>query len=170
MTDLLRHSIETFCDILNRNRQHVYELGQNTPGRDPDSFVADWAQATWEMTVEAAATASQGHLVYLEPYGEGADCNDVGSRVWHPGVSSTHSVNIVPRQGSLFLDALTGSSFLSPDGGVPLDQFVHPAKDGWYRTEPPFDHVLIYLREAEKVVALGELDFLLTPVPQARCP
>jgi len=163
MDAIIQRAVLTFIQLLNSSWLEVRELAEAVPNRDTSEFLSDWAQASWEMLVEAAAASSNGETVYLQPYGEGADCNEIGSRVWCPGVASTHALHISPLHGLELQDVLTGGAFTPPPGGVPLDQFVTPA-DGWYRSEPPFSHVLVYLEEREKVVPVVSVRFLLAEI------
>jgi len=160
---LLRSAISTFTSLLRSSWLQIHNLGLAVPGRDASEYVADWAQASWEMVVEAAVS-SPDQIVYLEPYGAGADCNDIGSRVWQPGVSSTHVVHAVPLNGEELCDRLTGDAFVVPTDGVAMDQFVTLSENGWYQDVPPFDHVLIHHQGREKVVALDEVDFILVEI------
>jgi hypothetical protein len=162
MSTSLQTAILTFVSLLRSSWLQVYELGRLVPGREASEYVSDWAQASWEMLVEAAVSPRGD--IYLEPYGEGADCNDVGSRVWRPGMPSTHAVHIVPSQGRELLDNLTGTILTVPAIGLPLDQFVMLSDNGWYRSEPPFDRVLIHQESREKVVSIDEVDFLLVEI------
>lgn len=164
MDTVLRRAVFTFIELLRSSWLQVHELAEVVPRRDTSEFLSDWAQSSWEMLVEAAVAASSGETIYLQPYGEGADCNEVGSRVWRPGVVSTHAVHIVSSSGSDLQDVLTKSTFKLPHGSIPLEQFVTPSEDGWYRPEPPFSHVLIYLDEIEKVVPVVDIEFFLKEV------
>lgn len=162
MSTLLRTAVLTFVSLLRSGWSDVYELGRSVPGRDASEYVADWAQASWEMLVEAAVSPNGN--TYLEPYGDGADCNSVGSRVWRPGVSSTHAVHILPRDGGELRDGLTGTMFPLPERGIAIDRFVALSEDGWFKPEPPFDHVLVHQNGREKVVPISEVEFLLAVV------
>ncbi len=159
----LQCALVVFREALMSSWDRVQQLALTIPGRGAEEFLSDWAQATWEMLVEAAVSSEAP--VYLEPYGEGADCNDIGSRVWHPGVSSTHSIRCVPVDGNTFQDALTGRTLLAPSGGLVLDQFVTLTENGWYRPGPPFDYVLALQDNTELVLPLDRVKFLLAPLP-----
>lgn len=144
-----------FVEVLRCSWIHVYQLGVRTTPDDVDRFCSDWAQATWEMMVEAAL--STNGALFLEPYGEGADCNDIGSRVWHPGVQSTHAIHILPKVGTTIRDMLTGDELTLPPDGIPLDRFCTTTEGGWYVEHVPFDHVLGFSGEREVVVRFDEI-------------
>ena len=162
MNDQIQRAVLTFVAVLRDSWTHVRDLVGGVCGQDPDCFLSDWAQATWEMLVEASVW--RDGEVYLEPYGEGADCNDVGSRVWRPGVVSTHGVHCIPVNGNSLRDVLTGETFKVADTGYALEQFVTATEDGWYRVNPPFDHVLLYRDGRDTVVRLEDVRFTLVRI------
>lgn len=157
-------AISTFLCNIRSSWSQVRGLASQVPKIDVDEFLADWAQASWEMLVEAAVSAERGEPVYLAFYGEGADCNGWSCRVWCPDALPTHAVHVVPASGTELLDVLSGHSIRWPAQGFELDRFVSLSEDGWYREAPPFDHVLVYEDEVDLVVALDEVAFLLVEV------
>lgn len=159
MSEQLQKSIFTFLSLLRESWGSVLELGKTIPNRAPEEFVADWMQASWEMIVEAAL--SQNGIIFLEPYGDGADCNEVGSRVWRPGMASTHAVHCVSTEGKESFDVLTGKKICFPEDGYALDKFVTASNDGWYLAEPPFNHVLFFKDGKDTVVKLDDVEFVL---------
>jgi hypothetical protein len=124
-----------------------------------EGFLSDWLQSMWEMLVEAAV--SQNGQVFLEVYGDGADCNPRSSRVFQPDALPTGAIHCVAVAGSV-LDVLTQTTVDLPDQGCPLDRFVTLDGSGWYTEAPPFDHVLLGSLETEIVVSAADLDFILT--------
>src|SRR4051812_18770283 len=55
-----------------------------------DDLLADWLQANWEILVEAPLFP--GGAGFLEPYGDGAECNGDSSRVYNVAAVPTHRV------------------------------------------------------------------------------
>lgn len=101
-------------------------------------LIPDWLQGNWEGLVEAALRPG----IFLEVYGDGADCNERSSRVHKPEVVATNVVVCRPRSGNAAWDALAGKPIIFPDGGLVLDELVSLA-GSWYARRPPFDHALI---------------------------
>ncbi len=160
---LLEPALRTFLEVLCSNWASIGALA-NLKQTDPEQFRADWAQANWEAIVEAAVSTGQ---VFVEPYGDGADCNAVGSRVWMPGVRSTHAVSCYPVVGRRAVDRLMGEEITFPDGGLLVDRFACPTEEGWYSERPPFDHVLTRSAgEREALFRLSEVGFTLRSVAE----
>lgn len=67
--------------------------------RGPTEFLAEWAQVNWEMVVEAVVARTD--KVFIDPYGDGADCNGASSRIWMPDAASTHVVSVVYRRADV---------------------------------------------------------------------
>jgi hypothetical protein len=99
------------------------------------SLLGDWMQANWEMIVEAAIPPTP--RIFLEVYGDGADCNGASSRVWFPGAEQNAAVFARYLGNEPLLDALTASQVTSD---LKLDRFVTVAS-AWPTHEPPFDFV-----------------------------
>jgi len=157
---LLDAAVGVFVQIICSDWWAVEGLAK-TAHREPAEVLAEWAQANWETVVESSV--SPDGKVFIEPYGEGADCNAVGSRVWMPGVASTHAVTCVPRSGDQALDVLVGEYLGFPEGGYPIDRFVALTDEGWYAERPPFDHVLISVSGKDTVFRMSDLRFGLMP-------
>ncbi len=171
-TDLdirLSLALDTFLHLLRTGWNQVEFLAEQTQ-RSPGDVLADWAQANWEFVVEAAVSVNG--RIFLEPYGDGADCNAIGSRVWMPGAASTHVVNCAPRQGDESIDMLSGNTIRFPERGFPVDRFAALRADGWFEETPPFEHVLVTALGQEALFPLSDLQFLLqvaegaSPLPQ----
>lgn len=127
-----------------------------------ESVLSDWAQANWEMIVEAAL--SKDGNVALEPYGDGADCTGSGSRVWKPSAHPTHAV-ACRAHGATVRDRLTDTVMIFPAAGLPVWEFVTVDEDtGWYRAMPPFDCALFDVDGNDVVVDLSDLSFTLQDV------
>lgn len=154
-------ALRTFREVLLCGWAGLGDLAEHKRA-EPDQFRADWAQVNWEAIVEAAV--SDGG-VFLEPYGDGADCNSVGSRVWMPGVKSTHAVICHPSVGLSVRDRLTAEEVPFPEEGLLLDRFACVTSEGWWSEHPPFDHVLTLSREkGEALFRLTEVKFAVRRV------
>jgi hypothetical protein len=151
-------ALDAFLRLLCAGWEAVEELAKRTQ-REPNEVLADWAQANWETIVEAAI--SLDGKVFIEPYGEGADCNSVGSRVWMPGVASTHVVNCTPRSGNQVWNVLMEEYVQFPEEGYAVDRFATPRKDGWYAECPPFDHVVTTASGQDALFRLSDVSFVL---------
>jgi len=152
----LRH----FAEFLRQNWAGVRATMQGLTTIDADELLADWAQANWELLVEPHLREQVGsHKSFLEPYGEGADCNDSSSRVWLPNALPTHRIVCRQRGDNGLRDLLTGR-VLEPRGTTVLfEQFAARADGGWYKVDVPFDCVLGYLGEQEVLIPLEQVAF-----------
>jgi hypothetical protein len=131
---------------------------------EADEILADWAQANWELLVETYCKEVAGESkVFLEPYGEGAECNSPSSRVWLPNATPTHRVVCRPVSGENMHDILTGSEVEATTGNVVFDQFAARTEQGWYEVAPPFDCALGYLDEREVLIPIAQISFSLEP-------
>ena len=151
-------ALQVFLRLLCAGWEGVEALAKSTL-REPNEVLADWAQANWETIVEAAV--SLDGAVFIEPYGEGADCNSVGSRVWMPGAASTHAVNCIPRSGNQVWNVLLEEYVRFPEEGYAVDRFATPREDGWYAECPPFDHVVTTASRQEGLFRLSDVSFVL---------
>lgn len=158
----LAAALDAFLTVLRSSWHSVRSGLVETAGWD-ESVLNDWAQANWEMIVEAALSREQ--QVILDVYAGGADCNDPSSRVWQPEVRPTHAVACFTlRADGVTRDYLTGLDIKMPSAGLRLTEFVALTEDGWYRAEPPFDHALVDSDGVEAVVSLAEVSFFLVEV------
>jgi hypothetical protein len=99
------------------------------------SFRADWLQANWESIVEAGLAG--GSPIYLQPYGNGADCNPRSSRVWRPDAIPTHEIVCAPKGDGTLYDELTKRQLI---GSVALEKFG-TIVNGYFVEASPFDRV-----------------------------
>ena len=124
------------------------------------SHVQDWMQANWEMIVEG--TLPPGKM-FLEVYGEGADCNGRSPRVYEPEALATHAVMCVaPTGAGIVKDLLNQEHFALGAEGLPLEEFV-TLDEGWFARKPPFDCVLLDDGGRERVVSAKAVRFALGP-------
>lgn len=155
-------ALDAFLTVLRSSWHSVRRGLVESPSWD-ESVMADWAQANWEMVVEAALSREQ--RVVLEVYAAGADCNDGSSRVWRPELLPTHAIVCrTTRPDGVVRDHLSGRDIEAPSAGLRLTEFVAVTQDGWYRAEPPFDHALVEYDRVEVVVSLADVSFLLLEI------
>ena len=132
---------------------------------DTTGFMVDWAQANWELFVETPfRDSAQPGDVYLEPYGEGADCNDPSSRVWNPDALPTHRVVCLPTKPTGIVDLLAGREIDPVKGAVVFDHLASQSNTGWHEEAPPFDCVLGYQGDQEVLVRLEEVSLVTEEV------
>ena len=124
------------------------------------SYVQDWMQTNWEMIVEGSLPPGE---VFLEVYGEGADCNDSSSRVYRPDALPTHAVVCTaPKRAGFVEDLLNHEQLTLGAEGLPLEEFV-TMDEGWFARKPPFDCVLLDDEGRERVVSAKAVRFGLGP-------
>lgn len=155
---VLEPAIQVFVEMLRREWDSMAELSA-LAGLDFPDLASDWSQANWEAIVEAAV--SEGD-VFLDVYGDGADCNATGSRVSMPEAASTHAVRIRSKSGEAMIDRLSGRIVQAPDVGFAFDRFASIGEGGWYVERPPFDYVLARTESGEEVLfALADSSFVI---------
>ena len=152
----------TFRAAVSSSWPSVWALFSEVRADAAEGLVSDWLQSMWEMLVEASLTEGRS-MLFLEAYGEGADCNPRSSRVYRPEALPTHAIHCVPAIGASFWDVLTKTQVLAPEPGLAMDRFVRLATSGWYEYGPPFDHVLLYNAGNEVVVKVDDVRFVLRP-------
>ncbi|MBK9261551.1 MAG: hypothetical protein IPM54_17315 [Polyangiaceae bacterium] len=158
----LNQAIGVFLTVLRAGWHPMTALAQQMAGRDKEEVLADWAQANWEMIVEAAVAVNP--QTFIEQYGEGAECNARGYRVWEPDAEPTHAVHCVLRDGNGICDVLLGEYVQFPDTGLQLDRFASRSANGWYLECPPFDHVLLRTGGRDVLVPLKDVRFTLKKI------
>jgi hypothetical protein len=154
--------IAAFADVLSAAWPGVVTISRQLDQTAREAFLADWAQAMWEMLVEGAASTGETP-VFLEVYGEGADCNARSSRVYRPEVLPNAAIMCAPRPGHSVLDALSKQPVEFPRGGIAFDRLVRLDGGGWYEEAAPFDHVLLSGGD-DRVVPVADLEFVLAPL------
>lgn len=125
------------------------------------SYVQDWQQANWEMFVEGALP---GGGVFLEVYGEGADCNDGSSRVYRPAARATHAVVCRERVGALQpVDLLSKRRVAIGGMGYRIEEFA-TMSESWYVVSAPFDCVVVQTPGGPSVFSLDDIAFDLSAI------
>ena len=130
---------------------------------DTAGFMNDWVQANWELLVEMPFRDSAGN-VYLEPYGEGAECNDPSSRVWNPEALPTHRVVCIATEATVMVDLLTEREIDTDRGLVVFDRFAVHSSTGWYEEAPPFDCVPCYHGNQVVLVRADVVSFVIEAI------
>jgi hypothetical protein len=163
--------MEPFNDIILRFSQFLsvgwpvtFETAGMLKQLDTNEFMSDWMQANWEILVEAPCKELLGFDVFLEPYGEGADCNTQSSRVYSPEAVATHRILCTPRKGNRIDDLLTKDSINNPDKAVIFDHFAIKSDTGWHKQAPPFDSVLGYYDGQEVLIQAEQLSFFVEKI------
>lgn len=113
------------------------------------SFKDDWLQANWELIVERQLMSSD---MYLEVYGDGADCNDASSRGLFPEKIATHIIVLKSNSEDEVYDILGESYIDSDDDNIIFQRFVTIKEDGWYYEETPFDMIEALYKDETIVV------------------
>lgn len=158
-------AIRTYAQFLNASWDSVCTVAGTMEDVEPAEFMADWAQGNWELLVETAFREKAGFgNAYLEPYGEGADCNDASSRVWLPRALASHRVVCRARKSVPTIDLLTGRDIDVTRGPVVFDRFATGSDRGWYEEAPPFDCVLAYHGEHEVLLKVDEISFVVEAI------
>ncbi len=163
--DRLDAAVRYFAEFLKQNWSGVRASTQGLETIDVDELIADWTQANWELLVEPHLREQTGCLKsFLEPYGDGAECNDSSSRVWLPNAIPTHRLVCRPRSGEGLHDMLTGRALsLAASESVEFEQFAARGDGGWYKIDAPFDCVLGSVHGKEVLIPVGEVAFLAEP-------
>jgi hypothetical protein len=150
-----------FAGFLRISWEAAHGAGRALEHVKSDELMSDWAQANWELLVETPFRELVGFgSAFLEPYGEGADCNQASSRVWNPDALLTHRIICRPRDGASIRDLLANAPVDVTASPVVFDHFAARAKDGWYEQAPPFDCVLGYHNDREVLISLDQVSFV----------
>ncbi len=135
-----------------------------------ESFQIDWLQANWELIVEHFVFPTDYFANrFLVPYGDGADCNGMSSRVWEPDAVMSHGLVCKSINNNLIQDFLNKQKLDTSVEPVVFDRFVS-MKDGWYYEQPPFDKILGEYKDEEVVIAFSDVDVNLQNINNYPCP
>ena len=160
MKGSLDEVMRRFAQFLNASWNAASAAATAMEKVDSTELMLDWAQANWELLVETPFRELVGFgEAYLEPYGEGADCNDASSRVWNPRAIPTHRVVCQASEGARMLDLLTGRTVDVTEVPVVFDHFAIKSERGWHEQAPPFDCVLGYQADREVLIRLAQVSF-----------
>ena len=105
LDDEITSSVLGFREFLNLS----WPVGKRLLASSSEETVGDWLQANWEILVEAPWRERMPGG-FLEPYGDGADCNGASSRVWLPDAIPTHRVICTHEKTDQFHDVLTNKT------------------------------------------------------------
>lgn len=149
-------SILGFREFLNLS----WPVGKRLLASSSEGIVGDWLQANWEILVEAPwrERMSGG---FLEPYGDGADCNGASSRVWLPDAVPTHRIICTHKKIDQFHDVLTNETV--SHSKLNFDKLVNWG-GGLYEEEPPFDYLLTEIESSIVVFSIKDVRFCVEPI------
>jgi hypothetical protein len=168
MKSMLDEFMRAFAWFLNASWDAASATAIRLNEVESTELMSDWAQANWEVLVETPFREFIGFGdAYLDPYGEGADCNDASSRVWRPDAVPTYRVVCRSAEGTSMRDLLTGRSVDAAHGPVVFDHFATNSANGWHEQATPFDCVLCYQDDQEILLRLDEVIFLPTRINRA---
>lgn len=160
MTDYLNEVMLKFAKFLSLSWDTASETKGILKRAGASEFISDWTQANWELLVELPFRDLAGfENAFLEPYGEGADCNANSSRVWLPESLPTHRIICYPLDGDSIIDLLTGNSINISRNALIFDHFAAHSVNGWHEQASPFDCVLGYHDELEVLVHVEQISF-----------
>lgn len=145
--------VKGFSDFLKSSWVFVQESFQGEDGQDAKD---DWLQANWELLVERGL----GVRVFLEPYGNGADCYGKSARVTFNTELPTHSIICKSKSDRPLLDLLTKKEL--KEETLVFERLVTMTDDGWYADITPFDKVLCLADDDEVIFNFDELEFSLS--------
>ncbi len=121
-----------------------------------ESFKNDWLQANWELIVERQLGDSD---LYLEVYGDGADCNGESSRVLFSNKRATHNIILKSNSssGNSIYDLLGEKYIDDRNEKIIFQRFVTMREDSWYYEEPPFDMIEALYRDEIVIVKFSAI-------------
>lgn len=144
--------IQGFSKFLNLS----WSLAQASfQGDDAQDAMDDWLQANWELLIERGL----GVGVFLEAYGNGADCCGASSRITFSEELPTHSIVCKSKIDEPLNDIWSAKKARGRNSVLVFDRLVSRTSDGWYAEAPPFDKVLCLLDGDEVILDLGDLEF-----------
>lgn len=127
-------SVEIFRNVIDSSWDFINVLSEKDL---TGSFFNDWAQSSWERIVESSIGPDL--KVFLEPYGDGADCNIRSSRVWRPEAIPTTDVFARYVGNEELINMVDGSPV---HGKMKLDRFAS-LRDGWPVVGKPFECAVV---------------------------
>lgn len=139
------------------------------PPANKQDTLNDWLQFHWELLVEWPLQLQYPGLT-LQIYGEGAET--ATSRISDAEAIANHRVCCRPVTGDCLKEMICGGEIQFPPSGFPIDEFVSCRRGQWYKSDPPFNAVLVYsLEETAEgpgtlplVFSLDEVDFILQKI------
>lgn len=171
MRILLNNVMRGFARFLGASWDAAWMIATTMDEVESTEFMSDWTQANWELLVESPFRQSVGFKnAYLEPYGEGADCNDASSRVWNPQALPTHRIVCQASESTPMLDLLTNRLIDPTQGPVVFDHFAVQSQRGWHEQAPPFDCILGYQHDQEVLIRLNQVSFVAEQTIGAELP
>lgn len=148
----LTSEIKNFSEFLNISWAFVQGAFIGEDGQD---VTDDWFQANWELLVERTL----GVRVFLEVYGNGADCYGASSRITFNKELPSHYVICNSKTGNPLQDILNKEKIRITNQVIIFDRLVTITDNGWYDEIAPFDKVLCFIDNRELVFSLNDLEF-----------
>lgn len=164
MIDIVDYTVRNFAFFLKNSWRSIGRSSEMLQRMSAAELHFDWLQANWEIAVEAVLRDRLIDNLYLEPYGEGAECNDLSDRVWRPDARATHRIVCVASSDSGIFDLLTKAYIQVDCHAVVFDRFVTLTSKGWYEEAPPFDCVIAYYEGSELLFYIDDIRFELSPI------
>jgi hypothetical protein len=165
MKSSIDEGVRGFARFLSASWDEVVRSADALECFDARGFMSDWLQANWELLVEVPFFESmRPRNAYLEPYGEGAECNDPSSRVWNPDALSTHRIVCLGAEDATLVDLLTGRAIDPTRGPLVFDHLASRSRAGWHEEAPPFDCVLGYQGDSEVLIRLDDVSLVAKDV------
>ncbi len=153
--------MQAFSRFLSASWEVVCEVASSLEQVEGTEFTSDWVQANWEVLVETPFREIVGFgAAFLEPYGEGAECNETSSRVWKPEALPTHRIVCLPHERAALLDLLTDRVLEVTRGPLIFDHFAVKSEREWHEEAPPFDCALAYHDDQEVLLRLDQISFV----------
>lgn len=152
--------MRVFADFLSASWGIAHQVASSLEEVEGSELVSDWAQANWEILVEAPLREMVGsRAAFLDPYSDGAECNGKSSRVWEPEALPTHRIVCLPRPGAALLDLLTNRVVEVSGSPLIFDHFAIHSEQGWHEEAAPFDCALAYHDDQEILLRLDQISF-----------
>ena len=147
--------IEDFAKFLNVSWALVEDI---IKGEFEEDTQDDWFQVNWELLVEREL----GVEIFLEVYGNGADCYGASSRITFNEKAATHFITCKSNNGQPLTDLLSKKQLLNKNNNLIFDRLVTMTDDGWYAESSPFSQVLCRIGGDEVILNLEDLEFSLS--------
>lgn len=144
----------SFLNFLNTTNKIFQDLKKLIEDSDYlDGLQNDYLQANWEIIVESLIC--EPGIEFLQVYGEGADCNEISSRVCFPEKLATHIIKVKPKIRKEILDRNTNEKIETED--YFFNSFVsHSNKED--NSKPVYNSILLEHKNEDKYVVVDVID------------
>lgn len=108
----INNEIIAFADYLNKSFKEVFDVSQKIEIERKNIFLADkiengYLQFIWEIIVESLVCNNEE---FIEPYGDGADFDEMSSRVTYPMRVANRKVIVHVKES---VDLLSGKNYIN---------------------------------------------------------